>query len=509
LLPDRYHERKSRPPVTISWPSLRPRVGATRRLLTLQYPIAALLGSVFALFLFQAFLLETRHLAAFVVGVLLLAGAMVLFGRLRDLLLYLLAFNLPFVSIEKSFFVSSETTFVTPGVAVGLAEIAIGSLYAVWLFLIFVAKKEPVPRPSRLDVWVLGFIAAHALSLYGSVSRILTLYEILRLSKYALVYFYLSRNLKRRHVPWILAGIFFTICVQSSLAVVQHNTGRLLGIGRTKGAELDYEQYTVTGFEAVRRAEGTTFDSHALGLFLAMSLPIPFALALNRASPSRNRLAAAAVFVLGLPGLVVSFGRAGWLAFAVACGVVLLFFALWKEWRALAAVSLLVGTLSVPLLVPFARYAHQRLFEAPPELLTARVETVEMAIGLWKESPLIGIGANGYMRALEVHYGIFEGDPYFIPPHNIFVFVLTEIGIVGIFFYVGLMVAAGARAVSLARRADPLLRVLGVGSLAGLVALQVAGVFDPIYVTSVVYFFVWFLVGFVSGLHGLSRAGCG
>jgi putative inorganic carbon (HCO3(-)) transporter len=485
------------------------RVTAARSLQTFRYPIAALLGGVFALVVSRALLLETRHLVAFVAGVLLFAIASAFLGRLPDLLLYVLAFNLPFVSIEKTFFRSAETTFVTPGIPVGLMEIALFGLYAIWAFRIFVARTEPVPRLAGFDFWVLGFVAAHALSLFGSVSRTLTLFEIIRLTKYALVYFYLSRNLKRRQLPWLLAGVFFAILVQSSLAGIQYGSGRLLGIGRTKGAALDYQQYAVTGFEAVRRAEGTTFDSHALGLFFAMSLPIPFALALSRARPLRVRIAAAFVFLLGLPGLATSFGRAGWLAFAVACLVVLLFFAWWREWRSLGLVLVLVAALSLPLLLPLARYARQRLFEAPPELFTARVETVEMALKIWKQSPLVGIGANAYMRALELHYRIFEGDPYFIPPHNIFVFVLTETGIVGILCYLALMLAAGTRAVRLARQSDPLLRVLGVGCLAGLVALQVAGLFDPIYVTSVVYFFVWFLLGLVSGLDRLSRAGGG
>jgi O-antigen ligase len=205
-----------------------------------------------------------------------------------------------------------------------------------------------------------------------------------------------------------------------------------MGIGRTKGAEdLEYEQYAVPGFEAVRRAEGTTFDSHALGLFMSMTLTLPLSLALSPSIPGRYRIIAASVFGLGLPGLVASFSRAGWVSFIAASLALAFFFVVWRETRALflGAVSLVL--LSIPFVIPFGKYIEQRIFEAPPELISARIETMEMSFVLWKENPLTGIGANAYMRAVEERLSIFEGEPYFIPVHNMLLFVMTETGLIG------------------------------------------------------------------------------
>jgi O-antigen ligase len=477
-----------------------------RRLpLVLVYAGTAAAGSLFALLTWQALKLELRHLVAFVAGIVLLSAGMVVLDRLRDLLLYVLAFNLPLTSIQKTLFLTEQTTFVTPGVQVGLADMCLGALYLVWALRIFVTRDEALPKLRGMDLWVFALVGAQALSMLSSYAPELTFFETIRVFKLGLLYFYLSRNIKRRDLGPLLAGVMAAILLQASLAIVQQRTGRLMGIGRTKGAEQEYTQYTVPGFEAVRRAEGTTFDSHALGLFMSMTLLLPLGLTLARAAPKWLRVVAGAAFVLGLPGLVVSFSRAGWLSFAVATLVLVGFFIKWGEARHIVMGGVLAACLAAPLLIPFGKYVQRRLFEAPPELITARIETMEMSMDLWRERPVTGIGANAYMVALEDRLSVFEGDPYFIPVHNMVLFILTETGIVGLMMFLGLMGAVLMRCWKVASGADPILRVLAASLFAAMVALQVAGIFDPIYITDVVYFTVWFLIGLSGAVYRLWR----
>ena len=463
-------------------------------------------GGIFALLVWQALKLEARHLLAFVAGIVLLSVGMVVLNRLRDLLLYLLAFNLPLTSIKKTFLLTDQTTFVTPGLPVGLADLALGALYLFWGLRVVVTREEALPRFRKMDLWVILLVVVHALSMLTSYAPELTFFETLRIANFGLLYFYLSRNVKRRHLGPLVAGVVSAILLQTAVALVQQRTGRLMGIGRTKGAELDYEQYAVPGFEAVRRAEGTTFDSHALGLFMSMTLLLPLALALSRALPPRWRAAAGAAFLVGLPGLVVSFSRAGWLSFLVGALILAWFYLRWGEGRTIVVGGALAACLSVPFLVPFAQYVRQRLFEAPPELITARIETMEMAYRLWSEAPLTGIGANAYMVAVEDRLSVFEGDPYFIPVHNMVLFVLTETGVIGLAVFLGLMGAVLHQCWQVASGEDRLLRVFGAALFSAVIALQVAGIFDPIYITDVVYFMVWFLIGLSAAVYRMWRA---
>lgn len=440
--------------------------------------------------------LEFRHAAALFASLILLAGAMCISRRARDFGLYLLAFNLPFTSIEKTFFLTTETTYVTPGVAVGLFEVLLVSLYLLWFVRIFVARSDRLPRPTRIDFWVLAFLAVHVLSLYNSTSRTLTVFEIIRLAKYAAAFFYIEHNLEWRQLKIVVAAILFSVTLQAGIGVVQVRTGKLLGIGRTKGAsDLQYEQYTVKNFESYYRAEGTTFDSHAFGLYFALSLPLGLAALLSEKLKPTHRLVVAAASVAGLMGLMVSFARASWAAFAAAALMIIICQMKWKRWRTVGTSAVVLVMLGVPALVPFYRAIRQRLFEAPPELVTGRIETLQIAINLWKENLWTGSGANTYMRLLELKFSVFAGDPYFIPPHNMIIFVLSELGVLGLLVFLCFSISVWRMTWQVVSVRSDEVGVVAAGVFASFTALQVQGIFDPIYVTNVTYFLLWFTLG--------------
>jgi putative inorganic carbon (hco3(-)) transporter len=471
-----------------------------------RYVAVTLAGLTFAFGVSQALTLETRYLIAFFVGVVLLSLGMSLLGSIRDLLLYVLAFNLPFTSVEKAFLLTDEPTYVVSAIAVGLTELCLISLYAGWFANVFILKKERFPKLTKLDWWVLAFLVAHIISMVNTSSSTLTLYEIVRLGKYVLIYFYLAHQVRPRHLKWIVAGILFAIVLESALGIVQQRTGALLGVGRTKGAsELQYEQGTVPGFEDVRRAEGTTFDPHTLGLFFAMTLPVPLVLALTPQLSMRYRFAATIALILGASGLAITFARASWMAFGGASLFVIWCLARWKQWRSIILASIIVVFLTGFATVPFAGWIHQRLFQAPPELVTTRFETLRMAAEIWRNSPWTGCGANGYLAAMEKTFSIFEGDPYFVPAHNMMLLIMTELGVIGVAVFLGLSGAVIQTGWKVTQATDPLLRSLGGALLGGFFALQIEGVTDPIYITNVTYFLLWFELGVSAALYAMCR----
>ena len=457
----------------------------------------ALLGTALAATVtFALDSMEPRYSTALFGSLLLMSAAMCVSRRAQDIALYLMAFNLPFTSIEKSLFLTQETTYVTPGVAIGLFEILLLSLYVLWFVRIFVMRSERMPRPTKLDWWVLAFVIVHVLSLYNSVSRTLTIFEIIRLMKYAAAFFYIEHNLERRQLKVIIAAVLLAATFQAAVGVVQVRTGKLLGIGRTKGAsDLQYEQYTVKNFESYYRAEGTTFDSHAYGLYFALSLPLAMAILLALRMNPAKRVAVAAAFTMGTLGLIISFARASWAAFTVAALMVLVCLMKWKRWRVLAISGVVTLLISVPALIPFARAVQQRLFEAPPELVTGRLETLQIAINLWKENLWTGSGANTYMRLLEMKFSVFAGDPYFIPPHNMLIFILSELGVIGVLVFLGFSIAAWRTTWQVVKVRSDEIGVVAAAVFAAFTALQVEGIFDPIYITNVTYFLLWFLLG--------------
>jgi O-antigen ligase len=215
------------------------------------------------------------------------------------------------------------------------------------------------------------------------------------------------------------------------------------------------------------------------------------------------------VFVLGVPGLVASFTRAGWVAF-VGAALTVFFCLIRYQYRASfrrilpgIAVAAVLGSLA---LVPLAGKIRQRLFEAPPELVTARFETMEMAWDMWKERFWTGAGTNNYMVTLENDFSIFEGDPYYIPVHNMLLLVATELGVIGLAVFLCAGSAAAARFWKVLRSSDPLTQSLAAAVLGALVAIFIEGLFDPIYLTTVTYFTLWFLLGLGAGLSNLTQS---
>lgn len=459
-------------------------------------------GAAFAGVLqFTVFSFDLRYALTATAGIVLISCGMVSMSRGQDLPLYLLAFNLPFTSIEKSFFLSTDTTYVTPGFAVGLMELLMMVLYGIWFFRIVVSRQEELPRFTGIDWAVLLFLFAHLLSLYDSASRELTVLETIRLAKYGAAFFYLEHKLQRRHLRIVILALLMGVVLQTSLGIVQHRTGKLLGIGRTKGSsELTYEQYTVKGFESYYRSEGTTFDSHALGLYLAMALPVGVALAACPRTRTRSRVAVGAMVLVGLAGLAMTFARAAWMAFGAALLVLLITELKWKRGRSVLIGTIVFLVVAIPVLLPFTRMIKERLFEAPPELVTGRIETIEIAWDIWKRHLIVGCGANTYMRELEITKNILEGDPYFIPPHNMFVLIGTEMGVLGLVAFLVLSIAVARLNLQVIKARSDSVGALAAGVLAAFTAFQVEGIFDPIYATNVTYFLLWFVLGLGAAL---------
>src|SRR5262249_4790911 len=132
--------------------------------------------------------------------------------------------------------------------------------------------------------------------------------------------FVVSRNLQPRHATWVIGGMLFTLAIEVMMGMVQGTTGHLLGLGRDKGAggaELE-TQYEVPGIEQVGRATGTTYDSHAYALVVAMLLPYPALLLVRRGTTGRLRLLAIGLLVLGMAAFVYSYSRSGYITLALS-----------------------------------------------------------------------------------------------------------------------------------------------------------------------------------------------
>ncbi|WP_214321158.1 O-antigen ligase family protein [Nonomuraea sediminis] len=197
------------------------------------------------------------------------------------------------------------------------------------------------------------------------------------------------------------------------------------------------------------RAVGTFGALDVMGMATVVSYGTIIAGAVALTTRGRSRAAAVAVLAVLLPALVFSLSRGTWLACAVA---VALMVALAGR-RALLRAAV-VGTCAVVLLagtVPGSDTLTDRLSSItdaatqPDQSVTDRYGLWQAATGMWSDHPLLGVGPRGFVihrdgyAPLQVSASSDTEDPVngfqreeLRSPHNMYLLVLSEQGLLGI-----------------------------------------------------------------------------
>jgi hypothetical protein len=467
-----------------------------------KYWAVAFGGTVFALLVWQLMTLEFRYALAVSGGIICLSMALMAIRHIDTFLIYALIFNIPFARFGKWLFVQTDVV-VAAGISLGMAELLLVLAYGVWFAQIFIARKEPLPRLNKLDYFILLLLLAQVLSLVGAPRKELGMFDIVYNIKHALIYFFIAHKIRRPHLPWVAALLMAAVLVMSPIALYERVTGNV-GIGNTKANVLHEnfeQQHEVPGLEQIR-AEGTTMNSHTLGIFYLMLLPVPFVLLMMRHYRPTVKFLLAGILVMGLGGLIVTFSRAAWMSFGLSSLFALAVIALaWKQRRALLiSLAIFVGiSIAYPKVY---EYAYMRIVDAPVEIMEARYEMNWTAAGIWRNHFLFGYGAANYLEALEDPDVTVHG-PDWLPVHNAFLYTASEIGLVGVIAFFGILLITIFRCYKTLRHEDLFVRGLALAILCALFGYLLDGLTDPTFRQAVPYAILWIYIGITGGLHRL------
>lgn len=223
------------------------------------------------------------------------------------------------------------------------------------------------------------------------------------------------------------------------------------------------------------RAVGTFGAADIMGMATVVScgLLCSVGLALDPGASRAHRRAALACAALLLLPLAVSFSRGAWIATAVAACALLL---LSGVRRALAVLAVIAATTVV--LAGASGSGTQMLQErlasitqvesAPDQSVTDRYTMWAAAELMWRQSPLAGVGLKGFPDHRDANSSLalssgsdtagagaaFKRQPL-LSPHNMYLLVLSEQGLLGVVTLVGAWAAllvAGVRRLRLTRR---------------------------------------------------------
>jgi putative inorganic carbon (HCO3(-)) transporter len=240
---------------------------------------------------------------------------------------------------------------------------------------------------------------------------------------------------------------------------------------------------------ATGRLSGVGLNPNQLGQLLVVAIVLAGTFATNRRSPGVLRLAALAAAVVAAVGLYMTLSRGAILGLAVALLVAP--FAVGRGRRAgtlvLVAAALLV---TVGWFAAFApEGAAERITHPEREGGSGREELWRLSWRIVEDHPIRGVGAGNFPVS-SIHYllrpGRTDQDQYIIDtpkvPHNIYLQVLSELGIVGLTLFAVILASslhcALLAAHKFARRKEQMMELLARGLFISLVGLLAAEFFS-------------------------------
>ena len=326
--------------------------------------------------------------------------------------------------------------------SIGTVSRLIGMLALGFGFLTIAAHGR-IRRPSPVVYFAFAFILANVLSLVWTISfdesmpRVRTYIQL-----FALV--------------WIIWEIVRTAEKAESL-MLAYCLGAYVSIA-------DALQRFASGrdFGGVQRFTGGNLNPNEFGAYLALGIPIAWFLFLKRRGIVR--IVVAAYLPLATLALLLTASRNAFLAGVVALSVVPLTASRrsLRSW-AVAVIVLLLGIGLAAVVVPEATWNRIVSTQAEISAGTFGGRGIIWAAGLevFQDRPLLGFGSGAFENAVEPLLG-----PRGEAPHNVFLAVAVEQGLIGLSIFIAMLCASVRLIVGLA---PPLRNVWAVTMLIWLI----------------------------------------
>ncbi|MFF2126080.1 O-antigen ligase family protein [Streptomyces olivochromogenes] len=258
--------------------------------------------------------------------------------------------------------------------------------------------------------------------------------------------------------------IFVLVPAAVLLSVRDRRDFRLLawsfvGLALWQGAVGVHQYVTGTGATYMGediRAVGTFGPTDVMGMatVVAFGLVCAVALALGPVSPRQRTAALVCVPALLLP-LALSFSRGAWIATVVACGAQLVLAGLRRAAKVGAAVAaagiVLVGGCGIGTTMLQERIdSITQVTDAPDQSVVDRYTMWAAAVDMWRDHPLTGVGLKAFPDQRDGHASLAlssgsdiggAGSAYrkqpLLSPHNMYLLVLSEQGLIGLLALAG------------------------------------------------------------------------
>lgn len=433
-------------------------------------------------------------------GLLVILATAPLFLDVRKALFYIMVAILP-LSLGKY--------YVYPGQAnvwIGwqVIDILLLALYVLWIF----EKKPPKSQWHRFKAAdpVFPLIALVILSFLSGINaadKPVWIYQSWLLLRGFMIFFYVAHHSELKEgslfvIVWILLGqgVF-----QSLVGLAQWSIGGPVGLKILGEPEIVRQQ--VLNIQTVFRVTGTfPSDNMVWFMYMDLILPVLFALVISRTVSGLKKtvLFPAMMFIFFVSSL--SFTRMGWVCFAMAASIILVFTLLREKFHPVMLLKTFVIVVVFFILISVIwEYVVARFESYDLGSAAMRIPLMQNAWNIISTHPLLGIGAGNYILVMYLFDVSDQGIASFFlyPVHNLYLFVAAEMGIFSLIAFLAFLariLAAAWRECE--KRSDSLKNAMLLGFFAGLCAFAVHGQIESMALGRLTM--LWFVSGIIMNL---------
>lgn len=361
-------------------------------------------------------------------------------------------------------------------------------------------KKERLFKNDSLNIPLLLFFIITCLSAINSVSLHDTIRGgIFRLAQYILIFYIVKDEVKdKAHLNKILFALILGAVLASSNGIFQVLTGRDFIRG--------YQPILNIG---LLRATAGFKDANILGIYLSAIVPIILGLGFYYFKGVKKAFLFL-ISLLVLAAIALTYSRPTLLAVYV----VLLFFGLARKSKVVLSL-LLIFTLASPFLLPKSVKNWAKEMEYNPLRFMCnddRIAVYRNSLRMIKAHPLIGVGANTFMKSYKMYKefpeyrGIITLDE--MKAHNNYLHMAGEIGLIGLAIFFWFLYRLFRESKNIYHSTgDSCLKIVSLSLIACLIAFLVNGLTESSLYYSVVAVMFWYIAGLSLALKKFAYAG--
>ncbi len=362
-----------------------------------------------------------------------------------------------------------------------------------------ILKKERLFTKTALDPPLILLFSITFLSIFYSPDLKDTIRGgIFRLLQYIFVFFIMAEEVReRKHIRNIVWSISLGLILTSANEIFQVLTGKDFIRG-----------YATVINIGIVRATSSFKDANTLGVYLSAISPLLLGLTMFYFK-GKEKMFFVMVSLLALVGVVLTYSRPTILALYL----ILFFFGFVQKNKALITFMVIVTLVSM-FIIPKSVKEWARQVEYNPLRLMCnddRIAVYRNSLNMIKAHPLIGLGANTFMK----NYRFYKEKPEYrnvvtidyIYAHNNFLQMAAEIGLVGLGIFIWMLYKLFQETTEIYQKlGEPYLKIVSLSLVACLVAFLVNGLTESSLYSGRVAMIFWYLAGLAIGLKQFIHA---